>query len=186
MRRSIFAPVNIAVVTLVALIYSCSNSGKDYKIASQVPIDKILQDEDGTISLEVEEAATYSDMSNPSDNTAEWNVQVSKKGRYNVWLSSYTRDSTNLDYKDSVRVSIMDDKGLKAIPSADRIIHNPTDVQLPYRADSYIGSVFIRDTGLVSIQVMSEKIIPEAKSSGAEDSKLVSVILTLERNNSGL
>jgi hypothetical protein len=166
--------------------WSCSNSGNDYKIGKQTSIDKILQEKDGTIALDVEQAATYSDMSNPSDNTAEWNVLVSKKGRYNVWLSSYTKDSTNLNYQDSVRVSIEDNKSLKAIPSVDRVIKNSTDGPMPFKADSFLGSVVIPDTGLVSIQVVSEKIIPKEKSSGNEDSKLVSIILTPERNNQGM
>ncbi len=186
MRGKILIPVHIALAAFILLIYACSNSGNDYRIGNEIPVDKILQGEDGTISLPVEEAATYSDLSNPSDNTAEWNVLISRKGRYNVWLSSYTRDTTDLNYKDSVRVSIMDDKGLKAIPSADRIIHNSTDFPLPYRADSYIGSVVFRDTGLVSIQVVSEKINSGGNSSREVDSRLVSVILKPERNNSGL
>lgn len=166
--------------------WSCSNSGNNNNTGSQTPIDKISQEEDGTISLEVAQAATYSDMSNPSDNTAEWNVLVSKKGRYSVWLSSYTRDSTNLNYQDSVRVSVEDDRGLKALPSVDRVITNPTDGSLPFKADSYIGSLVLPDTGLVSIQVISEQIVPNEKSSGNEESKLISVILTPERNNPGM
>lgn len=183
MRRRIFG---ILAFAGMVLIYSCSNSENGYRISDQIPIDKILQSEDGTISLEVDHASTYSDMSNPSDNTAEWSVMVSKKGRYNVWLSSYTKDSTNLNYQDSVRVSVQDKKGLKALPSVDRIIGNQSDGSMPFRADSYIGSLVIPDTGLVSIQIVSEKIIPREKSSGAEDSKLVSVILTPERKGNGL
>lgn len=183
MRRKIFA---LLIAGVIALSYSCSNSGKEYSMGNQIPIDQILQEQDGTISLDVDQADTYSDASNPSDNTAEWNVKVSKSGRFNVWLSSMTNDSTNLNYKDSVRVSVMDNKSLEALPSVSKIIGNSTDVSMPYRADSFIGSLYIRDTGLVSIQVVSEKILPKKESSDIHDSKLVSVILTPERMEKGL
>ena len=183
MKRKIFV---LLIVGGLVVSLSCTNSRKEYNVGSQVSIDKIFQGQDGTISLTVDKAATYSDMSNPSDNTAEWNVMVSKKGRYNVWLSSYTRDSTNLNYQDSVRVSIEDTKTIGALPSVDRIMYNPTDGSMPYRADSFIGSLVIPDTGLVSIQVISEKIVPKEKASGREDSKLISVILTPEKRVSDL
>jgi hypothetical protein len=181
MKRKFFV---LLIVGGLFISLSCSNSRKENNIGSQVSIDKILQGQDGTISLAVDRAVTYSDMSNPSDNTAEWNVLVSKKSRYNVWLSSYTRDTTSLNYQDSVRVSVEDNKILKALPTVDRIMENRTDGSMPYRADSFIGSLVIPDTGLVSIQVISEKILPRKETLGKEDSKLVSVILTPEKRMS--
>ena len=35
---------------------------------------------DGTLALNIENATCYSDVVNPSSNTAEWNVVVSKTG----------------------------------------------------------------------------------------------------------
>ncbi len=169
----------------IALFYSCSNQGNDSKLESNNLTDKILQREDGTISLDVIKAACYSDMANPSFNTAEWNVLIYKSGRYNVWLSSSTKDTTNLRYNNSVRFSIKE-KRLVARPACDKIIRNSSDVSLPYyRADSYIGSMFIQDTGILNIQLISEKIVPKDYkadgSSGIGDSKLISVFLTPEK-----
>ncbi len=167
------------------LFSSCSNKGNNLNAGNQSPTDKILQREDGTISLDVKKAACYSDIANPSENTAEWNVLVSKSGRYNVWLSSSTKDTTNLRYNSPVMVSVMDNR-LEARPGCDKIIRNSSDVSFPYyRADSYIGSLFIQDTGLLSIQVISEKILPKDYktdvSSSLGDSKLISVFLTPEK-----
>lgn len=182
MRRKIFL---LMIIAAIGLFYSCSNSGSKNEAENQISIDQILQNEDGTISLDIEKAARYSDVVNPSGNTAEWNVLVSKSGRYNVWLSSSTKDTTNLRYENSVMVSIMDNR-LEARPECDKIIQNSSDVSLPYyRADSYIGSMYIKDTGLLNIQVISEKILPkDYKSDGSssiEDSKLISVFLTPEK-----
>jgi len=144
--------------------------------------NKILQQEDGTISLKVDKADCYQDMVNPSSNTAEWNVVVSKSGRFNVWLSSATKDTTDLKYDNSVMLSILDNR-IEARPACDKIIHNSIDVTYPYfRADSFIGSLYIQDTGLYNIQIISEKIVPKeimkGELSGSANSKLLSVFLT--------
>lgn len=143
---------------------------------------KIMQQEDGTISLIVDKADCYQDIVNPSSNTAEWNVVVSKSGRFNVWLSSATKDTTDLKYNSSVMISILDNR-LEARPACDKIIHNSSDVTYPYfRADSFIGSLYIQDTGLYNIQIISEKIVQKdirkGESSASENSKLLSVFLT--------
>ena len=100
-------------------------------------------------------------MVNPSSNTAEWNVVVSKSGRFNVWLSSATKDTTDLKYKNSVMLSILDNR-FEALPECDKIIQNSIDVSYPYfRADSFMGSLYIQDTGVYNVQVISEKIVPD-------------------------
>lgn len=166
----------------VALLYSCNKSGEKKEADNQLVKNRITQQEDGTISLKVEKADCYHDNVNPSGNTAEWNVVVSKSGRFNVWLSSATRDTTNLKYKNSVMLSILDNR-LEAKPACDKIIHNSADVSYPYfRADSFMGSLYIQDTGIYNIQVISEKILPvdynKDASTASDDSKLLSVFLT--------
>jgi hypothetical protein len=57
---------------------------------------------------------------------------------------------------------------------------NSADVKYPYfRADSFLGSMYLQDTGTYHIQVISEKIVPkdynETEVSGDEISKLISV-----------
>lgn len=179
MRRNFIAGMLVIGLTV---FYSCSNKVKtkeDNKISAG---NNILQQEDGTISLKVDKAECYQDKINPSSNTCEWSVSVSKSGRYNVWLSSATKDTTDLKYTNSVKLSILDNR-LEARPGCDKVFQRSADVSYPYfRADSFMGSLYIQDTGVVYIQVISEKIIPQdyqnKETSVTDNSKLLSVFLT--------
>jgi len=166
----------------VLLLGSC---GRDVKTTSEEISsgkNSVKQETNGTISLIVENAACYSDENDPSNNTAEWNVLLKKAGRFDVWLSSATKDTNDLKYGRSVKLSFHD-KSLEAMPECDKIVIDAKDVTLPFfRADSFIGSLYIQDTGLVNVQVISDRIIPagykpEATSSEA-DTKLLSIVLT--------
>jgi hypothetical protein len=164
------------------LLYSCSDAGVRKETKNQIVKNKILQQNDGTISLKVDKADCYQDVVNPSSNTAEWNVRVSKSGRFNVWLSSATKDTTDLKYNNSVLLSILDNR-IEAHPACDKIIRNSNEVSYPYfRADSFLGSLYIQDTGLFNIQIISDKIIPKdnnkVSSGDFESSKILSVFLT--------
>jgi hypothetical protein len=177
MRRNIFV-----MMILLTSIYSCHNASKPDKNITDSSENKVLQQSDGCIKLKVDKAECYSDVQNPSSNTAEWNVLVSKSGRFDVWLSSSTKDTTDLKYKNNVSLSILDNR-LEARPACDNIILNSSDVTYPYfRADSFIGSIFIQDTGIYNIQLISEKILPKdaisSESSVNDNSKLLSVSLT--------
>ena len=179
MCRKLFG---LLILTGIALFYSCRNTGEQKETKNKVVQNKILQQSDGTISLKVDKADCYQDMVNPSSNTAEWNVVVSKSGRFNVWLSSSTKDTTDLKYNNSIMLSILDNR-IEARPACDKIVHNSSDVTYPYfRADSFLGSLYIQDTGLYNIQIISEKIVPKdikkGESSGSDNSKLLSVFLT--------
>ena len=179
MVRKLFV---LLIVGGIALLYSCKNTGEQKATDSKLVQNTIKQQDDGTISLKVEKADCYHDIVNPSSNTAEWSVEVSKSGRFNVWLSSATRDTTNLKYKNSVMLSILDNR-LEARPACDKIIQNSGDVSYPYfRADSFMGSLYIQDTGTYNIQIISEKILPDNYrkdvSSSLDESKLLSVFLT--------
>jgi len=180
MRINIFVWIIFIGVTI---FYSCDNAVKPTENKKNRAENKILQQEDGTISLKVDKAECYHDMVNPSSNTAEWNVFVSKSGRFNVWLSSATKDTTDLQYQNSVRLNILDNR-LESRPECDKIFLNSSDVSYPYfRADSFMGSLYIQDTGLCNIQLISDKILPQDsrndKSSVSENTKLISVLLTL-------
>jgi hypothetical protein len=166
----------------VTLFSSCNNAGRQTGSRKIIAENKIVQKEDGTISLKIDNAECYHDMTNPASNTAEWNVVISKSGRYKVWLSSATKDTTNMHYQNSVKLSIHDNQ-LETLPVCDRVFQNSNDVSRPYyRADSFMGSLYIQDTGVYSIQVISEKIIPKDyktdKSSDDDQTKLLSVFLT--------
>jgi hypothetical protein len=166
----------------ILIFYSCRNSGDQKEPKMKVVQNKILQQSDGTISLKVDKADCYRDMVNPSSNTAEWNVRVSKSGRFNVWLSSATKDTTDLKYDNSVKLNILENR-FEIRPGCDKIIRNSDDVAYPYfRADSFVGSLYIQDTGLFNVQIISEKIVPDdtkkGESSATENSKLLSVFFT--------
>lgn len=174
------------IITLIfpvatLLLLSCNNSGKTAAPRNDIARTKILQQKDGTISLKVEKADCYQDKVNPSSNTAEWSVQVSKSGRFSVWLSSATKDTTDLKYNNSVMLSILDDR-IEAHPAPDKIIRNSTEVSPPYyRADSFLGSLYIQDTGIFNVQIISDKIRPKGMTGSNQDnSKILSVFLTPE------
>ena len=165
----------------VALIGSCNSEVRSDGRSSLVAENKILQQKDGTISLRIDKAECYHDMVHPSTNTAEWNIVVSRSGRYDVWLSSATRDTTNLRFKNSVLLSIRDDR-LEALPIVNRVVQNSSDVSRPYyQADSFMGSLYIQDTGSCSVQIISDKIRPKnfipAGSSADDQTKILYVSL---------
>jgi hypothetical protein len=174
----------LMVITGLGLCYSCGNSeGKT--VGSEDLKGKIQQQADGTISLKVENADCYSNKKDPSDNTAEWSVEVSKSGHYDVWISSATTDTMDLRYKNSILISFADNN-LEAKPECDRIVRNSKEVNHPYyKADSFLGSVYVPDPGLYYVQVVSEKILPSGPGreevSVSDISKLISVSFTPSR-----
>ena len=176
MKNRIFVYL-IGLVLIPAL--SCSNGNKNDLKGEK---NRVLQEGDGSISLKLEDAACYNDASNPSDNTAEWKMVISRPGRFKVWLSSATRDTTDLGYANTVRISILDNQ-LEADPACDKIVYDSDRISSAYfRADSYIGSFFVSEPGEYLIQVISEKVI--SKNTGIrnrltdEDTILMSVFLT--------
>jgi hypothetical protein len=174
MKKRNFA---IIISLLMILILSCSRqrSNKDQRGENGV-----LQQEDGTVSLKLEKAACYSDENNPANNTAEWNVVISKPGRFKVWLSSAAKDTAAFKYTNSVRISLLDEQ-LLGIPACDSIVRNSADVSYPYfRTDSYMGSFYLSEPGEYNIQVISDKVIAKnnrVKNTQQDDIKMMSVIL---------
>ena len=137
MRISFFAFVGLGAM----MIWSCGHWSDKKSIAENT----VLQQEDGTLALNMEKATCYNDEVNPSSNTAEWKVLVSKPGRFKVWLSSATKDTTDLRYINSVKISLLDNE-LEANPACDKIVRNSGEVSYPYyRADSYMGSFYISE-----------------------------------------
>jgi hypothetical protein len=173
MRRSIIPIISgLAVV----LLWSCSQQGTTKN--SQDAENRIVQQADGTVSLKIEKAVCYNDAANPSNNTADWNVVISKPGRFKVWLSSATRDTSGLRYSSSVRVNILDDH-LEVTPAIDKVVHNSGDVPQSYfRADSYVGSFYVPEPGEYNIQVISDRVIAKNANTRLDDTMLMSVMLT--------
>jgi hypothetical protein len=169
------------IICLVSVVmWSCTHQGSPKGL--QEAGNTILQQEDGTVSLKLDKAECYNDKVNPSYNTADWNIVISKPGRFKVWLASATKDTTDLRYRNSVRINLLDDH-LVANPVCDKIVHNSGDVSYPYfKTESYMGSLYVSEPGEYNIQVISEKVI--AKNSGAkntspiDDTMMMSVVLT--------
>lgn len=170
------------ILTASMLISSCNSTGTYLSVNDEAESEKVIQQDDGTFALNLEQACFYNNDSDPSCNTAEWSIIVSKPGRYKVWLSSATTDTMNLQYKSSVKISLEDER-IEAKPVGDKIVLNTSDVKYPYfRADSFMGTFYIQEPGEYNIQVISEKVIPQAEKAEPKESpdntKLMSVILT--------
>ena len=177
-----FKSFSFILIILLSVLYSCNNMNSETSGKMKGAGEMIKQQEDGTIALNIEKAACYRNSADPSSNTAEWYFAVSKAGRYNVWLSSATTDTMNLNYNSSVKISLLDER-LDVKPVGDKIVLDTRDVRHPYyRADSYMGSFYIQEPGEYTIQVISEKVGTESKvkeeESSAGKTKLMSVILT--------
>jgi len=164
---------------LAGFFSSCTNNknSKDPDDARNM----IQQQDDGSYFLKLEDAACYVDKDDPSGNTAEWKFEVPGPGRYKVWLSSATVDTLNLRYSNPVKISLLDNQLVKS-PECDVIIRNSDDVSHPYyRTDSYMGSLYIPESGEYNIQIISEKVTKgniNEDNNFNESTKLVSVILT--------
>jgi hypothetical protein len=174
------ARIEYLVLLVLLTSWSCGRLGKTKDL--QEADNRIIQQNDGTVSLILDKAARYSDSSNPSNNTADWNVVISTQGRYKVWLSSATKDTSNLRYANTVKISLMNER-LEANPACDKVVRNSSEVNYPYyRADSYMGSIYFSEPGEYNIQVISEKVFAKEEhsqaNSVADDTRLMSVILT--------
>ena len=161
------------------LLFSCNIvQSPNVQDDEQNEITKVMQNPDGSIALHVNEAEHYRDVKDPSTNTAEWNVVVSKSGRFDVWLSSATIDTADLGYKNKVLLNVHNNI-LEIQPVANKVVKNASGVKSPYfRADSFMGSMYIQDTGLYSVHIISDKILPEDVHPVNEKTKLLSVVLT--------
>lgn len=168
------------VLSVLLTGVSCSHTGKQLPAGASGSSELINQQADGTISLRVENAEYYNDKDNPSSNTAEWRFVVTKEGRYEIWLSSATRDTLDLKFINSVKLSIRDER-LDVKNSGENVVLTNNDNKYPYRADSYIGSYYIHEPGEYTIQLISEKAVlsdaGKSVSQQPESTKLMSVML---------
>ena len=171
--------LTLLIIIGVILLFSCNNTQTTVeKIDDVYSVNNVVQRSDGSISLNVEEAECYRDVKDPSTNTAEWNVVVSKSGRFDVWMSSATTDTTDLGYKNKVLLNIHNNI-LEINPVVNKVVKNASEVKYPYfKADSFMGSMYIQDTGQYLVQIISDKILPEDVKEVNEKTKLLSVILT--------
>ena len=172
----------LAIIIGVILLFSCNNAQSPGRGNEPLSTNKVIQQPDGSIALHVNKAGSYRDKKNPSINTAEWNIEISKSGRFDVWLSSATTDTTDLGYKNKVLLNIHNNV-LEIQPVVNKVVKNTSEVESPYfKTDSFMGAMYIQDTGLYLVQIISDKILPEdihdANERITEKTKLLSVTLT--------
>ena len=171
---------------VILLTFSCGNSGNKSEKTAGDDGHKVKQLDDGTINLQIDKAFCYNNKSDPSYNAAEWNIIVTRPGRYEVWLSSATIDTVDLQYTNMVTISLQD-KQLNVRPVSNKIVLNSSSVRYPYyRADSYMGEFYIQDPGEYSVQLISEKVIAKSDTvsgSGVLDhTRVMSVFMTPMKN----
>jgi len=153
-------------VVILTTIGGCKKTGDRSDIL--ITDNEVIQQSDGNILLDINDAYLLSDAEHPARNTAEWQFKALSKGRYEVWLSSITRDTMNLNYDQPVIVTF-ENKRITEKPIGNEIVLNDRNVNTPYfRADSKLGSIYIEDPGHYNIQVISEKLIPASISAGLE------------------
>ena len=169
----------LAVGVGAFLLFSCNNSNTTVNGNNDtIIVNKVMQQMDGSIALHVHEAECYNNEKNPETNTAQWYMVVSKSGRFDVWLNSATTDTTLLGYENKVLLSIHENR-FEAQPTINKII-NDASVKHPYfKTDSFMGTMYIQDTGLYFVEIISDKILPKnGIIDTTENTKLLSVILT--------
>lgn len=164
------------ILIFVSVLFSCT---QQEVLKKEMDLTKsVIQNDDGSIFLHIEKADCYVDINNPVSNTAEWNVSISKKGKYNIWLSSLVRDTATFQYFNSVHINILDDI-IETRPNCDKVVFNSADTSFQnFRVESFMGSMNIKDTGFLSVQVISDKIFLVNKQDVRFDTRLLSVTLT--------
>ncbi|MDZ7738252.1 MAG: hypothetical protein U5K32_04095 [Bacteroidales bacterium] len=166
------------LLLLVIIAGGCTNNNSDDSDEKTGP--GIREQEDGSIVLDLEQAYLLQDSLHPDMNTAEWFFRIESRGRYELWLSSFTKDTMDLHYEDPVIVNF-EHRRIRANPVGNEIILNtPGTGEDYYRADSRLGSLYIDSPGDYSIQIVSAKVRPcEALSerTGLRHTEIRSLIL---------
>lgn len=151
----------ILMLAVLAGMTSCKqNTSKE--VAKDKETNERYTDRGNGVTLKIEDASLIQVDSNPQYNTAEWNFTVRKPGRYDVWLSSLTCDTLNLQFADNVTITAGDTRITKK-PVGDEIVTDDESLQGPwYRADSHMGSIFFSTPGEYQVQVISDRVVPHS------------------------
>lgn len=147
------------IFTLAVLfgLSSCNHDGQNSGLIEQGKNHGAQAGNEGVVLL-IADADLIQLENKPQYNTAEWLFRVDKPGRYDVWLSSITLDTTSLNYADDVIITAGETRLAKR-PVGDQIITQDKSVSQPwYRADSHMGSVYFSRPGEYPIQVISDKV----------------------------
>lgn len=157
----------IVLVIVLSMVSCKDNKGTDGSKA--VGKNDRISGRDGGVTLLIENADLIEVDSNPQYNTAEWSFKVDKPGRYDVWLSSITSDTSHLLYADNVTITAGDTR-IEKVPVGDEIVTDDKNVRSPwFRADSHMGSVFFSEAGEYQIQVISDRVLPHSSDAAKVD-----------------
>ncbi len=137
---------------------ACNSNGGEGKEKNKSKTEQTAGEAEGVV-LRISDADLMQVDSNPQYNTAEWHFTVDKAGRYDVWLSSLTCDTTSLQFSDSVTITAGDSR-ITRRPVTDEVITDDRSIKEPwYRADSHMGSIFFSKPGEYQVQVISDRVI---------------------------
>lgn len=143
-------------LVIVFPMTACNDTGGEGKDSRKARSEKSGGQAEG-VTLLIRDAALIQVDSNPEYNTAEWHFTVKKAGRYDVWLSSLTCDTTFLSFGDSVVITAGDTR-LTGRPVGDEIVTDVSVKEPWYRADSHMGSIFFSKPGEYQVQVISDRV----------------------------
>jgi hypothetical protein len=155
MKRILNGITVLSIAVLVGFA-SCGNEGKS-NVANDNGKGDAAANGEGVVLL-IADADLIEVDGNPQYNTAEWVFRVEKPGRYDVWLSTLTLDTTQLRYAENVVITAGETKLAKK-PVGDQIVTEDKSVKEPwFRADSHMGSIFFSKPGEYPVQVISDRV----------------------------
>lgn len=154
--KKIFNGITVLAIAVLVGFASCGNEGKG-NVAKDKEKGDAAANGEGVV-LMIADADLIEVDGNPQYNTAEWVFMVEKPGRYDVWLSSLTLDTTQLHYAENVVITAGETKLTKK-PVGDQIVTEDKSVKEPwFRADSHMGSIFFSKPGEYPVQVISDRV----------------------------
>jgi len=149
--------VGLLGFVLIIAMTACKDNGEMKKESKNAKAENTDGNASG-VTLLIKDAALIQVDSNPQYNTAEWHFKVDKAGRYDVWLSSLTCDTSHLKFEENVIITAGDSR-LDKRPVGDEIVTGDNTVKAPwYRADSHMGSIFFSKPGEYQVQVISDRV----------------------------
>lgn len=154
--KRIFNGITVLTIAVLVGFASCGNEGSNKGANNKGKGDAAVSEEG--VVLMIADADLIEVDGNPQYNTAEWLFRVDKPGRYDVWLSSLTLDTTQLRYAENVVITAGETKLAKK-PVGDQIVTGDKSVKEPwFRADTHMGSIFFSKPGEYPVQVISDRV----------------------------
>ncbi len=155
--RGLIRTIGLFAIAAILCLSSCKNGGDNAGLDEHGKV-RGASGKDGGIELRIAEAYLLQVDERPQYNTAEWLFRVDKPGRYDVWLSTLTLDTTQLHFEDNVVITAGETR-LDKKPVRDEIVTEDKSVSAPwYRADSHMGSIFFSKAGEYPVQVISDRV----------------------------